>query len=92
MEVRFLRAQNFYRFTVTDRTPDFYRFRWLGTGKLLPFYHRHKQCEMKVAELKEELEARNEAKSGNKVWLRRRLHAAIVRDYLQRCRDEMDES
>ena len=47
---------------------------------------------MKVAELKEELEARNEAKSGNKAWLRRRLHAAIVRDYLQRCRDEMDES
>ena len=41
---------------------------------------------MKVTELKEELEARNEAKSGNKAWarLRRRLHAAIVRDYLQR--------
>ena len=41
---------------------------------------------MKVAKLKEELEARNEAKSGNKAWarLRRRLHAAIVRDYLQR--------
>ena len=47
---------------------------------------------MKVAELKEELEARNETKSGNKAWLRRRLHAAIVRDYLQRRRDEMDES
>ena len=39
---------------------------------------------MKVAELKEELEARGEAKSGNKAWLRRRLHAAIVRDYLER--------
>ena len=37
---------------------------------------------MKVAELKEELEARGEATSGNKAWLRRRLHAAIVRDYL----------
>ena len=31
---------------------------------------------MKVTELKEELEARGEGKSGNnKVWLRRRLHA-----------------
>ena len=37
---------------------------------------------MKVDELKEELEARGEAKSGNKAWLRRRLHAAIVRLYL----------
>ena len=37
---------------------------------------------MKVAELKEELEARSEGTSGNKAWLRRRLHAAIVRDYL----------
>ena len=48
---------------------------------------------MKVTELKEELEARNEAKSGNKAWarLRRRLHAAIVRDYLQRSREEMDD-
>eukprot|EP00966_Prymnesium_polylepis_P002319 53447-Prymnesium_polylepis.1 len=35
---------------------------------------------MKVTELKEELEARDEAKSGNKAWLRRRLHAAIVRE------------
>ena len=50
------------------------------------------ESHMKVAELKEELEARNEAKSGNKAWLRRRLHAAIVRGYLQRCRDEMDYS
>ena len=32
----------------------------------------------------EELEARDEATSGNKSWLRRRLHAraAIVREYL----------
>ena len=28
------------------------------------------------------MEARNEATSGNKAWLRRRLHAAIVREYL----------
>ena len=33
---------------------------------------------MKVAELKEELRARGEGVSGNKAWLRRRLHAAIV--------------
>ena len=38
---------------------------------------------MKVAELKEELEARGEGKSGNKAWLRRRLHAAIVSDHLE---------
>ena len=31
---------------------------------------------MKVAELKEELEARGEGKTGNKAWLRRRLHGA----------------
>ena len=37
---------------------------------------------MKVDELKEELSAREEATSGNKSWLRRRLHAAIVREYL----------
>ena len=36
---------------------------------------------MKVDELKEELEARGEGKSGNKAWLRRRLHAAIVSEY-----------
>ena len=36
--------------------------------------------EMKVSELREELEARDEAKSGCKPWLRRRLHAAIVRE------------
>ena len=37
---------------------------------------------MKVGELKEELEARGEGRTGNKAWLRRRLHAAIVREYL----------
>ena len=39
--------------------------------------------EMKVAELKEELAARDEPLSGNKAWLRRRLHAAIVRTHLE---------
>ena len=38
--------------------------------------------DMKVTELKAELEARGEVKTGNKAWLRRRLHAAIVRDHL----------
>ena len=33
---------------------------------------------MKVGELKEELEVRGEGRTGNKAWLRRRLHAAIV--------------
>ena len=42
---------------------------------------------MKVAELKEELEAREEAKSGNKAWLRRRLHAAIMREHLEAMAD-----
>ena len=37
---------------------------------------------MKVAELKEELEAWGETKTGNKAWLRRRLHATILREYL----------
>ncbi len=36
-----------------------------------------------VAELKEELGARDEPVSGNKAWLRRRLHAAIVCDHLE---------
>ena len=39
---------------------------------------------MKVVELKEELGERGEALSGNKAWLRRRLHAAIVSEYLER--------
>ena len=37
---------------------------------------------MLVKDLKAELEAREESKTGNKAWLRRRLHAAIVRDHL----------
>ena len=36
-----------------------------------------------VAELKEEREARDELKTGNKAWLRRRLHGAIVRVHLE---------
>ena len=43
---------------------------------------------MKVDELKLELEERGEAKSGNKAWLRRRLHAAILRDYLEGWMDD----
>jgi hypothetical protein len=43
---------------------------------------------MKVDELKEELEVRGEATSGNKSWLRRRLHAAIVREYLDRAMED----
>ena len=39
---------------------------------------------MKVDELKEELEARGESVSGNKAWLRRRLHAAILCKQLRR--------
>ena len=35
-----------------------------------------------VSELKEELEARDQPKTGNKAWLRRRLHGAIVRAHL----------
>ena len=41
---------------------------------------------MKVAELKRRssrVEARGEAQSGNKAWLRRRLHRAIVHEYLE---------
>ena len=43
---------------------------------------------MKVTELKEELEARGESKTGNKAWLRRRLHAAIVRAHLEAVEEE----
>ena len=35
-----------------------------------------------MEELKEELEARSESKTGNKAWLSRRLHGAIVRAHL----------
>ena len=34
---------------------------------------------MRVVDLKEELTARGETTQGNKAWLRRRLHAAILR-------------
>ena len=43
---------------------------------------------MTVAELKEELEARGESKTGNKAWLRRRLHGAIVRVHLANVDDD----
>ena len=42
---------------------------------------------MLVRELKEELEARDQPKTGNKAWLRRRLHGAIVRAHLGSCRE-----
>ena len=38
--------------------------------------------DMLVRELKDELEARSEFKTGNEAWLCRRLHGAIVRDHL----------
>ena len=38
--------------------------------------------DMLVRELKEELEARDQPKTGNKAWLRRWLHGAIVRAHL----------
>ena len=41
-----------------------------------------------VDELKEELEARDEVKTGNKAWLRRRLYAAIVREHLESMDDD----
>ena len=47
--------------------------------KLLTF---NLMMDMLVRELKDELEARSESKTGNKAWLRRRLHGAIVRDHL----------
>ena len=47
---------------------------------------------MKVTELKEELEARGEGKTGNKAWLRRRLYAAIVRHYLDERAGDAAES
>ena len=37
---------------------------------------------MQVVEVRAALEARGEAVSGNKAWLRRRLHTAVVRMYL----------
>ncbi|KOO30832.1 hypothetical protein Ctob_013295 [Chrysochromulina tobinii] len=44
--------------------------------------------DMKVTELKEELASRDEPVSGNKAWLRRRLHAAIVREHLEAASEE----
>ena len=46
--------------------------------------------EMRVMELREELEARGESRSGSKAMLRRRLHAAILRSVLEE-RDENGE-
>ena len=43
---------------------------------------------MKVTELKEELEARGEPRTGNKAWLRRRLHAAIVHVHLEAVKED----
>ena len=43
---------------------------------------------MKVFELKAELEARGKGRTGNKAWLRRALHAAIVRAHLEAGEDE----
>ena len=39
----------------------------------------------------EELAARDEAVSGNKAWLRRRLHAAIVREYVDGAMEDEGE-
>ena len=47
------------------------------------FYIQH------VTELKEELEARGEPKTGAKAWLRRRLHAAILRAHLESAADDV---
>ena len=43
---------------------------------------RRRASDMLMRELKEELEARDQPKTGNKAWLRRRLHGAIVRAHL----------
>jgi len=39
--------------------------------------------DMLVRELKEELDVRSESKTGNKAWLRRRLHGATLRAHLE---------
>ena len=44
--------------------------------------------DMKVPELKQELGERGEPVSGTKAWLRRRLHAAIVRGHLDSADDD----
>ena len=43
---------------------------------------------MKVTELKEKLEARGEPRTGSKAWLRRQLHAVIVRAHLEAVEEE----
>ena len=43
---------------------------------------RRRASDMLMRELKEELEARDQPKTGNKAWLRRRLHGAVVRAHL----------
>jgi len=45
---------------------------------------------MKVIELKEELAARGEPKTGNKAWLRRRLHAAILKAHFEANQEDLD--
>ena len=44
--------------------------------------------EMKVAELQGEREARDEVETGNRAWLRRRLHGVIGRVHLDACAEE----
>ena len=50
--------------------------------------HPQQNAESRTCRKVEELEARGEGKSGNKAWLRRRPHAAIVRDHLNERADE----
>ena len=38
--------------------------------------------DLKVTQLKEELKERGEKRTGNKAWLRRRLHGAMLRTHL----------
>ena len=38
--------------------------------------------DLKVTQLKEELKERGEKRTGNKAWLRRRLHGAMLRAHL----------
>ena len=45
--------------------------------------HDERLMDMLVRELKEELEARDQSKTGNKAWLRRRLHARSCACILQ---------
>ena len=38
--------------------------------------------DLKVTQLKDELKERGEKRTGNKAWLRRRLHGAMLRVHL----------